>query len=109
MTKRTCPHCNRRVPVEWEGSSISVDKTLTAIFSEHDPCPGSYMPVEEPEQHRCSGLAQPFYGDERGRCGPVDMDRVINHLSRRPMTSKVLAAMNISWAYRKSFCCTPSE
>ena len=50
MTRRTCPHCARRVPVTYEGAAIAADASLVAVFAEHDPCPGSYQPVDAPRE-----------------------------------------------------------
>lgn len=46
---RTCPHCRRRVPVIYEGDGTAADCAPVALYDEHDPCPGSYEPVDAPE------------------------------------------------------------
>ena len=49
LSRRECPWCGLRIGIEYEtaekGPSTVADALPVAVFVEHDPCPGSYRPV----------------------------------------------------------------
>lgn len=59
---RECPICSARVHIIHEGDGIAAGGggDLVAYYGEHDPCPGSYAPVDVPVVLEAPTFAAPI-------------------------------------------------
>jgi len=59
VSRHVCPHCGVLVRAVYDGAAVLPDSDLARLYAEHDPCPGSYQPIDTPQPQAPQVLARP--------------------------------------------------